>query len=215
MKSSKKVALRKLHGALKSILDTSDDKLVSGKRDKGVAEILPAAVTKERKTAHTRVSRKKSPDAAGEKRGGLTYILSRDQQLIPVLTDDEIMERHKLADENMKRVWTSIIDKYESVEDQGDVVDLRTGEVVEDHGHLRGLSGEHAQGSAPYQSTLKNLLGVQDEENASRDVWQDGDEEDSEDEDYNSEDEARQEADSESDSQVWEYEKMLMSKIRD
>lgn len=47
------------------------------------------------------------------------------------------MDRHKRADENMKRAWLQLIQKYEALEDQGDVLDLNTGEIVEDNGHVR------------------------------------------------------------------------------
>lgn len=206
-KSSKKVALKKLHGALKSILGSSEEELKK-RKDKGIVEILPGAEAK-------RISsRKRSPPVAVEKKNGLTYIVSREKQLIPMLTDDEIMQRHKLADENMKTAWTSIINKYESVEDQGDVIDLRTGEVVEDYGHLRGLSHELPQDSSHYRSTLTSLLGVKNEEDTRRNLWQDGDD-DEDDEEYNSENEAREEEDTDTDSQISEYEKVLNTKIRD
>lgn len=208
-KSSKKLALRKLHGALKSMLGTSEEGDKTSKNE-GLAEIMPGS---EHKKVRKVGSRRKSPPITVEERNGVKYIVSREQQLIPMLTDDEIMERHRLADENMKTVWTSIIDKYESVEDQGDIVDLRTGEVVEDHGHLRGLSRETKNGTR-YKSSLLNLLGVKDEEGLQNDLWQDG-EDDEDDEDYDSETEATEKEDSDSDSQISEYERVLNLKIND
>nr|2YFV_C Chain C, SCM3 [Kluyveromyces lactis NRRL Y-1140] len=63
-------------------------------------------------------------------RDGVVYIMSKENRLIPKLSDEEVMERHKKADENMKRVWSQIIQKYESIDNQGDVIDLQTGEVI-------------------------------------------------------------------------------------
>ncbi|KAG0673051.1 hypothetical protein C6P43_001703 [Kluyveromyces marxianus] len=62
------------------------------------------------------------------RKDGVVYILSKENRLIPKLSDEEIMERHRKADENMKRVWSEIIAKYENIEDQGDTIDLRTEE---------------------------------------------------------------------------------------
>lgn len=42
----------------------------------------------------------------------------------------------------MKATWQSIIDKYSSFSenDQGDMIDIRTGEIINDKGHLRSLN---------------------------------------------------------------------------
>lgn len=100
-------------------------------------------------------------------RNGIIYVLSKERQLIPKLSDDEVMERHRMADENMKRVWSKIIEKYESNIDQGDVVDLTTGEIIEDNGHIRNLS-THGSDNAKYVSVLSDLLDV---DNTEDNVW--------------------------------------------
>ncbi|CDO95569.1 unnamed protein product [Kluyveromyces dobzhanskii CBS 2104] len=110
---------------------------------------------------------------------GAVYILSKENQLIPKLSDEDVMERHKKADENMKEVWSQIIQKYENIEDQGDVVDLQTGEIIEDNGHLRSLGSEAStlntsvpnSGSVIYKSVLNDIFDIKLSQNSS--VWQD------------------------------------------
>ncbi len=41
-----------------------------------------------------------------------------------------------------EKEWNSIIDKYSNVEDQGDVVDLASGSIVKNNGHLELLEDE-------------------------------------------------------------------------
>jgi hypothetical protein len=41
--------------------------------------------------------------------------------------------------EKFENVWNAIIEKYELGSDEGDVVDLWTGEILEDRGHLSRL----------------------------------------------------------------------------
>ena len=88
--------------------------------------------------------------------------MSKENQVIPKLTDDEVMERHKRADENMKKVWSNIISKYESIEDQGDVVDLKTGEIVEDNGHIKKLTASNItkDNKTRYTSVLLSLIHI-------------------------------------------------------
>ncbi|CAG98020.1 Scm3p [Kluyveromyces lactis] len=120
-------------------------------------------------------------------RDGVVYIMSKENRLIPKLSDEEVMERHKKADENMKRVWSQIIQKYESIDNQGDVIDLQTGEVIEDNGHLRNLSNEksvlHSSlpdgGSVSYKSVLNDIMDIKDSSYNSS-VWQDHETNDSE-----------------------------------
>lgn len=51
-------------------------------------------------------------------------------------------ERMK-SQQKLKSAWDNIISKYgdPSLMDEGDVVDLVTGEIIEDHGHLQGIHG--------------------------------------------------------------------------
>ncbi|SCU92695.1 LAMI_0E11628g1_1 [Lachancea mirantina] len=123
-----------------------------------------------------------------EERNGVIYIMSKERQPIPKLTDEEVMKRHKRADENMKEVWARLIEKYESMQDEGDVIDLNSGEIVEDNGHVRGLASNenHYADEDRYISVLSDLLDVDTTQN---NVWgeeqeSDGGEEDEEDTDY-------------------------------
>lgn len=87
------------------------------------------------------------------------YIKSKENTLIPKLTDDQVLEKHKKADENMKNVWLNIINKYENIDDQGDVIDLRTGEIVEDNGHIRNLNEKETGNSElKYKSIMKEII---------------------------------------------------------
>ncbi|CCK69502.1 Scm3p KNAG_0C03980 [Huiozyma naganishii CBS 8797] len=88
--------------------------------------------------------------------------MSKDKMLIPQLTDEEALERHKRADETMKQVWSNIIDKYENVHTQGDVIDLHSGRIVEDNGHIRGLEQQPTavpgQDGTLYNSATKKIM---------------------------------------------------------
>ncbi|KKA01936.1 hypothetical protein D499_0Q00990 [Hanseniaspora uvarum DSM 2768] len=72
------------------------------------------------------------------------YILSIDtHKAIRNYTDTELAERHDKADKNLANSWKSIISKYEKLgKDQSlsDVVDLKTGTIIVDNGHLKGLN---------------------------------------------------------------------------
>ncbi|OWB59996.1 hypothetical protein B5S29_g861 [[Candida] boidinii] len=53
------------------------------------------------------------------------------------------VERQRIESlEKIKATWKSIIDKYSSFSenDQGDMIDIRTGEIINDKGHLRSLN---------------------------------------------------------------------------
>ncbi|QEU59017.1 Scm3 [Kluyveromyces lactis] len=153
-------------------------------------------------------------------RDGVVYIMSKENRLIPKLSDEEVMERHKKADENMKRVWSQIIQKYESIDNQGDIIDLQTGEVIEDNGHLRNLSNEksvlHSSlpdgSSVSYKSVLNDIMDIKDSSYDS--VWQDHETSDSE---TGSESESGLEAgglDEESGSEADNSNEIYMKKLR-
>lgn len=135
-------ALKSLHGALRSLLDkqtTSNGQL-----------------TKKSTSAEVH-SKKQYP----KQKNDVIYIRSKENMLIPKLTDDEVMQRHKKADENMKNVWTNIIAKYEAMDDsKGDLIDLTNSEIIEDNGHVRGLSDlpQSNTGNTRYISTLTDIL---------------------------------------------------------
>lgn len=103
-------------------------------------------------------------------RNGHVYIMSKENHIIPKLTDDEVMERHKLADENMRKVWSNIISKYESIEEQGDLVDLKTGEIVEDNGHIKTLTANKSTKDkrTKYTSVLRDIIDISDEEDGNK-----------------------------------------------
>ncbi|EGA83645.1 Scm3p [Saccharomyces cerevisiae x Saccharomyces kudriavzevii VIN7] len=96
--------------------------------------------------------------------------MSKENHIIPKLTDDEVMERHKLADENMRKVWSNIISKYESIEEQGDLVDLKTGEIVEDNGHIKTLTANKSTKDkrTKYTSVLRDIIDISDEEDGNK-----------------------------------------------
>lgn len=52
-----------------------------------------------------------------------------------------IEDKHLESLDKIKKVWKAIIDKYSNLPegDQGDVLDLRSGEIIEDSGHLRSM----------------------------------------------------------------------------
>lgn len=54
---------------------------------------------------------------------------------------DELAARRKISLAKVRDTWRSIIKKYSALppDQQGDVVDLNTGEIVRDRGHLRSL----------------------------------------------------------------------------
>ncbi|KAL6940457.1 hypothetical protein ACO0QE_004358 [Hanseniaspora vineae] len=95
---------------------------------------------------------------------GVLYTMSKENKLIPKFTDDEIMEKHKQADTNMKEAWMNIIDKYSINEEEedyngikSDVIDIRTGQIVEDNGHLRSLYKKNkTNGYLDDKNTIRN-----------------------------------------------------------
>lgn len=205
-KSSREKKIKRLHGALKGLL--KDRSFVNNKCNDpngSLPEILPGVI-ESAKVDHLNTVEKETQTLQGNatitENTGIMYIMSRENHLIPKLTDDQLMERHRQADENMKQVWTSIISKYESIEDQGDVLDLHTGEVIEDNGHIRGLShGVKYHDTNGYTSTLKELLQIDDEQKDNEHIiWEEEEEESDEEyiqeeaEDSEEENEAQQAA---------------------
>ncbi|CAI4037767.1 hypothetical protein SMKI_04G1000 [Saccharomyces mikatae IFO 1815] len=185
MKTSKKVSkkrnLKNLHGALKGLLKESGKKKETKIRKRQDYTSIPQVYTPIIKKSKKKNSNEKSRSIA--ERGGHVYIMSKENQVIPKLTDDEVMERHKRADENMKKVWSNIISKYESIEDQGDVVDLKTGEIVEDNGHIKKLTASNItkDNKTRYTSVLRDIIDISDEEegdkNSEYTIWADDSEE--------------------------------------
>ncbi|AET41359.1 Scm3p Ecym_8063 [Eremothecium cymbalariae DBVPG len=159
-KKPKTARLRLLTGALKELLQNEGQ--VGAKKEEAIGESTPVM-----------------------EKNGIVYIMSKENQLIPKLSDEEVMERHRRADENMKQAWADIIEKYESVEDQGDVVDLQTGEIVEDNGHIRSIQSfgsvrdtKDVAADVKYKSVLTDILDIEDD---GRNVWLSGEEEDKDD----------------------------------
>ncbi|OXB44079.1 hypothetical protein B1J92_I03850g [Nakaseomyces glabratus] len=130
---------------------------------------------------------KDDPDKEVKKKNGRAYIYSKENQLIPKLTDEEVMEKHKLADQRMKTVWSNIIDKYSNVVDEGDVIDLQSGEIITDNGHIRNLNTGFTSSRGKetrYTSVVKDIL--LDENVPAHDsydeysIWEDNDAEEEE-----------------------------------
>lgn len=185
-KRPSKKSLKKLHGALKDMLKRESLKASPEINDHPTIPDITEAVKYEPTVGNQTQCKahKELQDPPAEERNGVMYIMSKENQLIPKLTDDQVMKLHKKADENMKRVWSEIISKYETMEDQGDVIDMQTGELIEDNGHIRGIS----QGTSEvrYHSTLRDLIDVEESDDELA-IWQDEGEE--EDEDYEGEEE--------------------------
>lgn len=209
-KPSKKAAIKKLHGALRSLLDKPVSEIKDDKRTSGLPEILPSS----RSSSDRKARKSSSPAVKGKHSPG--YVVSKEDQLIPKLSDNEIMERHKLADENMKRVWTSIIQKYETIEDQGDVLDLQTGEVVEDNGHIRGLSQNTDTQETRYESILKDIIDLKEDDgdNDKFALWGDDDVDEQEDGDYRTESEEEEDGIDE-ETEYADYKQLLKGKMDD
>lgn len=72
------------------------------------------------------------------------YTVSIDtKKSIRDYTDKELTEKHKQADRNLITSWQSIISKYEQLGDTdngSDIIDLRTGKIIEDNGHIKALA---------------------------------------------------------------------------
>ncbi|CAR28518.1 hypothetical protein ZYGR_0S01510 [Zygosaccharomyces rouxii] len=186
-KKPSKKAVKKLHGAIKGILKRESAQPTENRKDEETNDKRPLipditeSVEEEStqldkfKGHRNRASGKLKGNNTFEEKNGILYIMSKENQLIPRLTDDEVMKLHKKADENMKQVWNDIIAKYEAVENQGDVIDLQTGELIEDNGHIRGISHENSE--TRYASSLKGLIDVE-EDGDGYSIWQDEGEED-------------------------------------
>ena len=56
-------------------------------------------------------------------------------------------DQHLESLEKIRKVWKAIIDKYSNLPEgeQGDVLDLRSGEIIEDSGHLRSMKDSTRQ----------------------------------------------------------------------
>lgn len=188
-KRPSKKAVKKLHGALKNMLKREHLGIQPESNKRPTIPDITEVVKEESLIDNTSPIKAGSEavDPPASERNGVLYIMSKENQLIPKLTDEKVMELHKRADENMKRAWSEIITKYETVENQGDIIDMQTGELIEDNGHLRGISQEGNQ--IRYKSTLQDFIGVGGDESKNYDIWQDeGEEEDEVSEDYEDED---------------------------
>ncbi|SMN18295.1 similar to Saccharomyces cerevisiae YDL139C SCM3 Nonhistone component of centromeric chromatin that binds stoichiometrically to CenH3-H4 histones, required for kinetochore assembly [Maudiozyma saulgeensis] len=144
-RSGKVKSLKSLHGALLNLLNK--EKSPTDEREFNKKSYL------HRKSGYHNTKTSNHND--------IIYIRSKENVLIPKLTDDEVMERHKIADENMKNVWTNIIAKYENADDsKGDLINLSTGEIIEDNGHVRELSTlkQPNQTSTSYKTTFGDIL---------------------------------------------------------
>lgn len=160
---------KSLHGAIRGLLN--DVKREKSLRPTSASTSLlpkhkkPLNPAIENKSPKRRTRRKIDPAVEYTEKNGIIYIKSKENKMIRKLTDDEVMARHKRADQTMKDVWTKIIDKYGTVQDQGDILDLQTGEIIEDHGHLRGenpLLPSVYETVTNYKTSLNDIL-LQDE----------------------------------------------------
>ncbi|SCU81268.1 LAME_0B06282g1_1 [Lachancea meyersii CBS 8951] len=186
-KKSKQKTLQNLKCALQGLLQAPNRP--------SSASTVP--VQRQTKTPDTNVKQQQPSEEADSpslpESAGIVYVMSKEAQLIPKLTDEQVLERHKRADENMRRAWSHLIQKYEALQDQGDVVDLTTGEIIEDNGHVRSLSGRDGPGSCSsdpnYVSVLSDLIEI---DKTTTNIWKESDNE--------SDNESESESGSESDS---------------
>lgn len=221
-KVSKKRTLKNLHGALKGLLKESSKKSEAKIRkhhDHGSLPQVHAPII-EKGAKRRRHSGEVRPIA---ERNGHVYIMSKENQVIPKLSDDEVMQRHIRADENMKEVWSNIISKYESLEDQGDLVDLNTGEIVEDNGHIKQLTTNDAtkDKKTRYTSVLRDIIDISDEDDGDKDdehtIWANNSESSDSDADAGNgheEEEEEEEEGPEADAEFKNYETKLSRRIR-
>ncbi|CCH61758.1 hypothetical protein TBLA_0F02160 [Henningerozyma blattae CBS 6284] len=191
-KDANLVSLKLLHGAFKGLLNNKNNKTnIKGKNS----------------ISKTKKSKPSSVKKIIATRNGITYIKSKENKPIPKLSDDQVMERHKLADKNMKDTWLKIIDKYENLTDQGDLIDLKTGEIVENNGHVQNINQSDSNSSPMgliyqngsrdknsntksgynhsirYNSTLMDIINIQEDKKYGDEysIWQESGEEDEDD----------------------------------
>ncbi|KAK5961155.1 Scm3p PWA37_001685 [Arxiozyma heterogenica] len=186
--NKKKVLLTKksLHGAIKGLLN--DIKRDTTVRKSTSHDLLNPTSFKNKKRSHVTSNNSTTTTSTtisnGDKiikrktkindsqleyleKNGIIYIKSKENRFIPKLTDDELMVRHKKADETMRDVWNKIIEKYENVVDQGDVLNLQTGEIIEDHGHLKGDNTRLPlvdRITTSYKTSIMDILYKEEEE---------------------------------------------------
>lgn len=184
----KKSTLKSLHSALKGMLKDEEGKKLNQEDfgAKGASETVPLVNSTKMQVLPKEGAFQTVEDQEHErKHNGIIYVMSRELHPIPKLTDEQIMARHKKADESMKQVWSNIIAKYESLDCQGDVIDLQTGEILEDNGHLRNISSENHNHRevTQYKSILQDILVTNEcpEDSSSQSIWQDGETDDEED----------------------------------
>lgn len=147
----KKAALQSLKGALKSLL--KDEKELENE----ASTLIPKKRGRPRESNKIKSKPKTNDsDKIVDRRNGIRYIMSKEKMIIPKLTDEEVMERHKKADETMKKVWLNLINKYENVKDQGDLINLQTGEIIEDHGHIRNINS--IDYTTSYNTNLEDIM---------------------------------------------------------
>jgi formylmethanofuran dehydrogenase subunit E len=111
----------------------------------------------------------------------------------PDPADTELSAKRRRNDERHESRWGSIIDRYsKNFEDVGDEIDLRTGEIVVDRGHLNRMRDEFDNGdglssSAHLPSEVLSQMvenyGSESEEDEEGESGSEGGEEDEEDED--------------------------------
>ncbi|SCU92766.1 LANO_0E02036g1_1 [Lachancea nothofagi CBS 11611] len=193
-KKGKRKSLLNLRGALKGLLTAQNSNNSSVEPPVLSTTNLEEDLSDTSKQTETSEFSSNPQHLQPQDKHGIVYIMSKEAQLIPKLTDEQVLERHKRADENMKRAWSRLIQKYESIGDEGDVLDLNTGEIIEDNGHIRGLSTFDATVNSAndnYVSVLSDLLEI---DKATGNVWQE-DEEEEEEGDFEKEDGSSSESD--------------------
>lgn len=100
--------------------------------------------------------------------------------MIPKTSTEDFESRKREIRSKFESAWSNIIDKYSSysLEDQGDIVDIATGKVVEDNGHVRALENKRdpfRYGESRKKSITPTKFGMVVPEDQSTDGDNDGD----------------------------------------
>jgi hypothetical protein len=100
---------------------------------------------------------------------------------IAEIPSEEISLKREAATRRLQTVWEDIIHRYsqyggsEEDSDGGDVVDLETGTILVDHGHLRGLARTTGAvwgvPATPRETVFRGVAGLDEEEEESEEDY--------------------------------------------
>ncbi|XBW37444.1 hypothetical protein QEN19_003025 [Hanseniaspora menglaensis] len=93
--------------------------------------------------AKTLIVKKKNINVVKNKHSKKYTIAIDTKKSIRDYTEKELTDKHKRADSNLINSWNSIIAKYEKmgdIDNGSDIIDLTTGKIIEDNGHIQSLA---------------------------------------------------------------------------